>query len=167
MARNFTIQWEAPEVTLPTSAFAEFTTQNNRPVNAFDAGADESIILEGVVPAEFTGAGTLKLRLLAMANTTSASDKARVDVVTEFRTPGAGESGNTDNFDGTADSGTLTFSTTAYEVRALAITLTPATAPAAGDKFRVKVMRDANHASDDTLAVDLLVMAYELYEETV
>ena len=62
--------------------------------------------------------------------------------------------------------GTLTFSSTAYEVRALTITLTPATAPAAGDKFRVKVGRDANHVSEDTLAVDLLMLGYELYEET-
>src|SRR3990172_10468674 len=161
MSRTFTTQWEAPEVTLPATAFAQFTTQNVRPVNAFDATADESVILEGIVPAEFTGAGTLKLRLLVMANTTTAADDARIDVVTEFRTPGAGESGNVDNFDGTADSGTLTFNTTAYEVRALTVTLTPATTPAAGDKFRVKVSRDANHVSDDTLAVDLLVMAYE------
>ena len=45
---------------------------------------------------------------------------------------------------GTANAGSLTFSSTAYEVRALTITLTPATTPAAGDKFRVKVVRDAN-----------------------
>lgn len=165
MARTFTIQWEAPEVTLPTSNYAEFSTQNNRPVNAFDAGTDEAVILEGIVPAELNGSGTLKLRLLLMANTTTASDDARIDVATEFRTPGAGESGNGDSFDGTPDSGTVTFSSTAYEIRALTITLTPGTTPAAGDKFRIKVTRDANHVSDDSLAVDLLVMAYEFYEE--
>lgn len=167
MARNFTVQWEAPEVTLPSSAFAEFATQNNRPVNAFDAGSDESVILEGVVPAEFTGSGTLKLRLLAMANTTTAADDARIDAVTEFRTPGANEGGGSDNFDGTADSGTFTFGTVAYAVVALIITLTPATTPAAGDKFRIKVTRDADNGGGlDSLAVDLLVLAYEFYEET-
>lgn len=165
MARTFTIQWEAPEVTLPLTSFAEFTTQNNRPVNAFDANTDESVILEGIVPAEYSSIGTLKLRLLLMSSTSTAADDARIDVSTEFRTPGAGESGNTDNFDGTPDSGTTTFSTTAYEVRVLTITLTPGTTPAAGDKFRIKVTRDANHGSDDSMTVDLLVMAYEFYEE--
>jgi hypothetical protein len=166
MPRTFTIQWEPLEATLPPSAYAEFSTQNNRPVNAFDKDVDESVILEGIVPPEFAGTGTLKLRLLAMGNTTTTSHKARLQAVTEFRTPDAAESGNTDAFDGTPDAATMTFSGTAYSVQSLAITLTPATTPAAGDKFRIKVTRDADHSTDDDLPVDLLVIGYELYEET-
>lgn len=165
MGRNFTIQWEAPAVTLPSSGFAEFDVHNSRPVNAFDPGSDESVILEGIVPAEYSGAGTLKLRVLAMANTTTAAHKARMAAVTEFRTPHAGESGGADDFDGTADAETMTFSTTAYSIESVIITLTPGTAPAAGDKFRVRVSRDADHSTDDDLPVDLLVLGYELYEE--
>ena len=165
MARNFTIQWEPPEVSLPSAAFAEFSTQNNRPVNALDPSADESVVLEGILPAEYTGAGSLKLRLLAMANTTTSSHKARLSAVTEFRTPGAAESGNSDAFDGTPDAATMTFSATAYSIQSLIITLTPATTPASGDKFRIKVTRDADHVSDDDLPVDLLILGYELYEE--
>lgn len=166
MARSFTIQWEPPEVSLPASDFAEFSTHNHRPVNAFDRDDDESVILEGILPAEYSGTGTLKLRLLAMADTTTAADKARIDAATEFRTPDAAESGGADAFDATPDSGTMTFSTTAFSIQSLAITLTPATTPAAGDKFRIKVSRDADHSTDDSLAEDLLVIGYELYEES-
>jgi hypothetical protein len=166
VARNFTIQWEPPEVSLPSSAYAEFDAQNQRPVNAFDPATDESAVLEGTLPAEYTGAGTLKLRMLAMANTSTSSHKARIDVVTEFRTPQANESGNLDAFDASPDSGTFAFGTSAYTVQSLVIALTPSTVPAAGDRFRIKVTRDADHATDDDLPVDLLVLGYELYEET-
>ena len=72
---------------------------------------------------------------------------------------------NSANIDGTPDSGTFTFSTTAYALVELIVSLTPATTPAAGDHLRIQVTRDANHGSLDDLAVDLLVLSYELYEE--
>jgi len=166
VGRYWTKEWDPGMVTNPASAFADFGVQNNRDVNAFDKNTDESVILEGIVPSKFRGTGTLKLRMLAMSSTTTAADDARIDVVTEFRTPGQSESGNIDNFDGTADSGTFTFSTTAYSIQELIITLTPATTPAAGDLFRIKVTRDADNASSlDSLDADLLVLGYEFYEE--
>lgn len=175
MSRNFTITWEAPAVSLPASSLAEHDTvpTSGKPANAFDAASDESVYLEGILPFEYTGAGSLKLRVIGCANTTTAADDARIDVATEFRTPGAGEAANADNFDGTPDSGTMTFSTTAYAHMAQTITLARVNSPfafitpAAGDKFRIRVTRDANNgASLDDLASDLLLLAYEFYEET-
>lgn len=168
MARNWTIQWLAPAPSRPSSAYAQADQVPTTlvPCDAFDASTDESVLLEGVVPAEHTGAGTLKLRIQACANTTTAANDARIDVATEFKTQGASEAINSANIDGTPDSGTMTFSTTAYSLQELIISLTPAVTPAAGDKFRIQVTRDANNGGGlDDLAVDLLVLTYELYEE--
>ena len=168
MARNFTIAWKAPAPNRPSSAYAQADQVPTTLIqcDAFQPGtADESVMLEGVLPAEYTGAGTLKVRLLVCANTTTAADDARIDIVTEFRTPAAAEAMNVSNIDATPDSGTVTFSTTAYSLQVLVISLTPATTPAAGDHFRIQVRRDQDHATDDSLAVDLLVLSYEFYEE--
>lgn len=166
MANNFELPFTGGHTNRPSSAAAgqDEVPTTLMPCDAFDPSTSESIILEGVVPAGYTGTGTLKLDLIGCANTTTAADDARIDVVTEFRTPGAAEALNADNFDATADSGTFTFSTTAYSAQLLTITLTPATTPAAGDRFRIKVSRDATHATLDDLASDLLVTDYVFYE---
>jgi hypothetical protein len=171
MARNWTIIY-MPNACGPVSSgtvSATFDTIpfTNRPCIAYDPTTPESMFLIGVVPDEHnTSSGTLKIDIHACANTTTAADDARIDVFTEFRTPGAAEALNADNLDGTADSGTMTFSTTAYSDQKITITLTPATTPAVGDDFRIKVERDAdNGANLDDLAVDLLVVAFELYQE--
>lgn len=169
MARNWSVPFLAPAPSRPSASYAQVDQVPTTlvPCDAFDASADESVILEFEVPAEHTGSGTLKIDILVCANTTTAADDARIDVVTEFKTPGAGEAMNSAAFDGTADSGTVTFSTTAYSLQLLTITLTPATTPAAGDKARIQITRDAdNGAALDSLAVDLLVQHYTVYEET-
>jgi len=151
----------------PTSNFAaqDEVPTSLLPCDAFDADTDETIWLEGVVPSGFNGNGTIKLDILACANTTTAADDARIDVATAFKTPGASEAMNSVTLDGTPDSGTMTFSTTAYSLQLLTVTLTPATTPAKGDWFRIGITRDANNGSSlDDLGVDLLGVAYRLYE---
>lgn len=158
--------FEPANAKYPSSNRAALSTLNYRDVIAFDAASDESIIFEFVVPPDYdSGAGALKIDILACANTTTAADDARIDAVTEFLTPGAAEAMDSDSFDGTADSGTFTFSTTAYSLQKLTITLTPGTTPAAGDKARIKITRDADHATLDSLAVDLLVFGARVYQE--
>ena len=169
MARNWSIQFDAPAPSRPSTGYAQQDQISTtlRACDAFDPSSDESVILPFKVPAEHTGSGTLKIDIDYCANTTTAADDVRFDAVTEFRTPGAGEALNADNFDGTADSATGTFSTTAYSLQTVTITLTPGTTPAAGDLGRVRVTRDANNAGGlDDLAADLLVAHYTVYEET-
>lgn len=167
MARNWSVQFLAPAVSRPATAYAQEDQVPTTlvPCDAFDPTTDESVILEFEVPAEHTGAGTLKLDILACANTTTAADDAQIDAATEFRTPATAEAMNVSAIDGTPDSGTFTFSTTAYSLQKITITLTPAVAPVAGDKGRIQVTRDANHATLDSLAADLLVLHYTVYEE--
>lgn len=168
MARNWTLQFTGGKTErLASSAAAQGVVPTTlHPADKFDAAADESVILKFGVPAEHTGTGTLKLAIYGCANTTTAADDARIDVATEFKTPGAAEAMNSANIDATPDSGTMTFSTTAYSLQLLTITLTPAVAPVAGDEGRIQVTRDADNAGSlDDLASDLFVTRYELYEE--
>lgn len=168
MARLWTVGFDPEGASYPAANFAPLTQLPTtlRWANAFDPAVDESLLLAGVVPAEYTGAGTLNFRMRYCANTTSATLDARFDVATEFRTPGAGEAANVANIDGTPDSTTILFSTTAYAEHAVVIPLTPATTPAAGDSFRIQVSRDADNAGGlDDLAVDVFLLGYELYQE--
>lgn len=164
MARVWTVPFKANTASFGSGTGAPgVIPTTNEPCIDLDADTDEYFVLSGKVPDEYAG-GALSLLLDACGNTTTAADDARIDVVTEFRTQGAAEALNADNFDGTPDSGTFTFSTTAYSYQRLIIALTPATTPVAGDRFRIKVTRDANHATLDSLAADLKIPSAELYE---
>ena len=174
MARNWTIPFHprSMDTNTPSSAARpSFLPGNLCPSVAFDAATDESCVLEKIVPLEHTGSGTLKVRLLYAASTTTAGDDVRIDIVTEFRTPDVGENANTDNYDGTADSATLDFDDgtnppAAYDMFVVVITLTPATTPVAGDKFRIKITRDANNGAGlDDLASQWHLLGAEVYEE--
>lgn len=166
MARVWTIPFEGGKVDRPSSSYAQQdeVPTTLHPCDAFDPSTDESVILAGTLPAEYAS-GTMKLDILYCSNTTTAADDVRFDAATEFKTPGAAEAMNSSGIDGTPDSVTGTHSTTAYSLRRVSITLTPGTAAAAGDRFRIQVTRDADHSTDDSLAADCLVVGYEFYEE--
>ena len=167
MARNWTKE-------IPAAGFRYVSAQaapdqvptTLRDCASFSASADQYVDIQFSVPAEHTGTGTLKMDIFACANTATATDDARLDAATEFKTPGAGEARNSFNVDATPDSGTMTFSTTTYSLQKLTITLTPAVAAVAGDLGMVRLTRDGDNAGGlDDLAVPLLVEAVEVYEE--
>lgn len=161
MANNFEIHFAANAMTQAAgeATIDEIPTTLKRCI-AFDAAADEFVIIEGVVPAAFTGSGTLKLTAVGAANTTTSTHDLEFDVVTEFRTPhvtaGNNEPLNVDAFDATPDTGNVVWTdvTAAYDPVTMTITLTPAVTPVAGDLFRIKVTRDI---SADDLATDFLL----------
>ena len=171
MARNWSLSFEprAMDCNAPSAgASHDVLPTTLRPSVAFDQTTDESTVIEWTMPSEHTGSGTLKARLLYAANTTTAADDVRWDIVGEALTENNNESANADSYGATADSGTGTFGTTAYAYRSVTITLTnfkADEAPAAGDKCRLKITRDANHATDDSLAADCHVVGVEIWEE--
>ena len=169
MSRNFSIPFTSRDAELPTTDYARHTETpgNNRPGLAFsNSSPDESAMFPFMMPTEFTGTGTLKADIVYAANTTTAADGVRWDVFTEPITPDAGtlESVNSDAFDGTVDRVTGNFSTTAWSLHKVTVTLTPGTAFAASDKGRLKLERNTAHADDD-LVVDGILLDVVLYEE--
>lgn len=168
MARNFTVLWEAPMVSLPSTSFADrgIIPTTLQPCNAFDASADECIILSGILPAEYTGSGTLKLRALGCCSPTSGT--LSFYATTEFHTPNANETENADDFgSNNTTGGSFTTEGTAYELEAFTLTLSShGDSPVAGDHFRIKLFRDADGSiASDTMADDWLGQSYELFEE--
>lgn len=166
--RNWSVPTLAPAPSRPSSDYAliDQIPTTLTPCDSFPITASPDVILEFEIPSEHKGDGTLKIDIICCANTTTAADKARLDVATEFRTPGDAVALNANNFDSSLDNGVVTFSTTAYAPRLLTITLTPTVVPIAGDKARVRITRDqTTNSSDDDLAVPLLVLSYTVYEE--
>lgn len=160
MSNNFVLSYGAPFKPAPSN-YAPYDLIPTTLVDAaaFEAASSTSIILDGVVPDEFTGSGTLKVDLVGCANTTTAADIARWDIATEFKTPDAGEGLDSANLDGTPDSADMSFSTTAYDGEKITISLTPAVTPVAGDRFRIQITRDHDHANDDLASAAFLTDA--------
>ena len=170
MARNWTLQFEPKAMDTGSPAVGaspSFLTTTLRPSVAFDAATDESAVLEGIIPSEHTGSGTLKLYLLYASSTTTAANVWRIDIAGEARSPDNTETADADSYATNETAVDATFSTTAYSLESTTITLAnfkSGESPTAGDKFRVKITRDANHANDD-LAADCHLLGAELYEE--
>lgn len=139
-------------------------TTERIPVLAFDAAVDEWCYWSVVVPQGWTGAVTAILTLLA--NSVAANADSYWEVSVQAVTPGGGTADDTINQSTTTsyaavNAGNVLHPTTAYQEVALSITLTNMDSAAAGDSLRIKVSRDANHASDD-LAVDALLKSAEI-----
>lgn len=165
MPRRWTIQRDAVEFDRPDSSYADIDKfpGNGRPAAAFDPASDEIVYVSFIVPDELVDTTKIKVKAKVGANTTSTTLDARFDFHTEFIGPG--ESLNVDAFDATPDSATALFSATAYSMSEITVTLTPGTTPVAGDKARLKIVRDADHATLDDLAVDVLMDSIEIYED--
>ena len=134
----------------------------NIPCDMFSGSADESVLIEFVVPWEHTGQGLLRLDLFYCANDSTGTNTADVSIYTEFKSINGTQPLNTDNFDTSADNASLQLGTVAYNLNEKTITLTPSNNPSPGDFGRLRITR---LGSTDTLNVDLYVVRYVIYEE--
>lgn len=131
----------------PSANFATFDTRNSVPVLDFDDATDESAVFGGVLPNNYAGGG-LTVILVWMATSATSGD-VRWDVAIERH--------EDDNFDidsdgfASAQSATGTTASASGEQQYTSIAFTNGAqmdALAAGESFRIKVTRDANHAAD-------------------
>lgn len=140
--------------------FPPFMRVNSRPVLAFDASADETCYWTRIAPQGLTGTLTAVVTYM-MASATSG--KVDFEVSIEAVTDGdATDLDATTSFD-TANTITApTVPGTAGHIDQFSCTLTNADSIAAGDYFRLRLMRDADDATNDTAAGDCYVLAVEL-----
>ena len=151
--------WEAPEMDQPATSAARDGKQNGHNVKLFSASADESVIVAGVLPAEYAGTA-LTLRLHCGANATTGV--ARMEASVEAIIPGT-TSYNSDSFD-TANTASITIAS-AFRMEVLDITLTNKDGIAATNDFRIKILRDGNGSGGtDSLAAELQLHRVELFE---
>lgn len=145
--------------TSPSASSAAFSRRNTKPVIAFDGTADEEIIFEGVLPANYAGGGITIDAYVTFASATSGSARLQTD----FERGNAGGSDlDADSFSGTFQSaGGSANGTSGVKTKiSIAHTNSQLDGLLAGEPFRLKVRRDA----DGTSGTDDIVTDLELHE---
>jgi len=146
----------------PLTNLATLDERNLRPVLDFDDTVDESAVFSATLPRQYGGGGITVY--LHVAFTSAVANEARFDVAFE-RVGAAAQDLDADGF-ATAKSVDITAPGTSGHVAIGNIAFTNGAeidSLAAGESFRIKVTRDANHANDDATG-DAELVAVELKE---
>ncbi len=140
----------------PATDYATLDTRNSIAVLDFDAATDESAVFVGIIPEGASLSSGLKVRLHWMASTATA-DNCRWGVQFEK----AGTDLDSDSFDTAAEAHSAANGTSGIET-VTEITITTIDSLAAGDRFRLKVYRNADDATNDTMTGDAELVAVEV-----
>lgn len=142
----------------PASSFATLDTRNSVATLDFDDSAIENSVFVGVVPQAATTSSGIKARIF-WAATSATSGDCRWGVAFEKSN---GSDIDSDSFD-TTTYGTTTTSGTSGVVNITEITCTTIDSLAAGDMYRVKILRDATNGGD-TMTGDAELVSLELQQ---
>jgi hypothetical protein len=140
----------------PSTAFATLDTRNSIAVLDFDAATDENAVFVGIMPEAASLGSGLIVRLHWMA-TTATSGNVRWGVQFERSNTDL----DADSFD-TAVEATAAANGTSGILTTTAITVTTIDGITAGDVFRLKVFRNADDATNDTMTGDAELVAVEI-----
>jgi hypothetical protein len=149
---TFTAEHNQP----PSTAFATLDTRNSIAVLDFDAATDENAVFVGIMPEAASLGSGLIVRLHWMA-TTATSGNVRWGVQFERSNTDL----DSDSFD-TAVEATAAANGTSGILTTTAITVTTIDGITAGDVFRLKVFRNADDATNDTMTGDAELVAVEV-----
>jgi hypothetical protein len=140
----------------PATAFATLDTRNSIAVLDFDAATDESAVFVGVIPEGASLGSGLKVFIHWMAST-ATSGNCRWGVQFEK----SGTDLDTDSFDTATEAHSAANGTSGIET-VTEITATAIDSLAAGNRFRLKVFRNADDATNDTMTGDAELIAVEV-----
>jgi hypothetical protein len=156
------LQWGAASNEPPATDYATLDVRNGHLVLDFDAATDESAVFSGVLPQHYGSGGvTVYLHWSASGVTTNA-----VVWTAAFERVGAGQQDIDEDGFATANSVTATAPGTDGFVDIASIAFTNGAqmdSVAVGEKFRIKVTRDADNGAD-TMAGDAELHAVEIRE---
>lgn len=136
----------------PSSSYATLDLRNGHPVLDFNASADESAIFGAVLSPEYNGGG-LTIEIYWMATSATSGD-VKWNAEIESHTDDADDL-DSDSF-ASAQTTTTTTASASGEVKKTTITFTDGAqmdSLAAGESFRLRITRDADHG-DDTMSGD-------------
>ena len=139
----------------PASNFATLDTRNNHLVLDFDDTTEESIYITEMIPEGANLASGIYVNLYIMA-TTATSGNARFGVQFEKW----GTDLDSDSFDTATEAHVAVSGTSGNEV-VLTITCTALDSLAAGDRFRMRIYRDATDTTNDTVTGDIELVFVE------
>jgi len=140
----------------PASAFATLDTRNSIAVLDFDAATDESAVFVGIMPEAASLGSGLIVRLNWMA-TTATSGNVRWGVQFERSNTDL----DSDSFAAAVEANGAANGTSGI-LTTTAITVTDFDGITAGDVFRLKVFRNADDATNDTMTGDAELVAVEI-----
>lgn len=140
----------------PATNFATLDTRNSILVLEFDATTDESAVFIGYIPDGAVLTNGLKTRI-SWAADTATSGNVRWGVQYEAD----GTDLDSDSFD-TASLATSSANATCGIESIAEITSTSIDSLSAGDRFRLKVYRDADDTVNDTMSGDAQLIALEV-----
>lgn len=140
----------------PATAFATLDTRNSIAVLDFDAATDESAVFVGIIPEAASLGSGLKVFIHWMAST-ATSGNCRWGVQFEK----SGTDLDSDSFDTATEAHSAANGTSGIET-VTEITATTIDSLAAGDRFRLKVFRNADDATNDTMTGDAELIAVEV-----
>lgn len=131
----------------PAAAFATLDARNQRPRLDFDDTTDEAAVFSYIMPQNYSGQGLLVILHITDTADTTAAHASYWDVSFEN---GTGLDQDSDSFDSAQSNhahpnGTSGIDTTCE----ISFTNAQIDGIAAGDPFRIKVVRDADNGSDD------------------
>ena len=142
----------------PASAFATLDTRNSIAVLEFDANTQESAIFVGVMPDNAVLTNGLTVRLWWMADT-ATSGNVRWGVSFED----TGTDNDADSFSAVTQANGAANGTSGIEtVTTITATSGNIDGIAAGDRYRLKVTRIADDATNDTMLGDAQLVAVEV-----
>jgi hypothetical protein len=156
---NTIIQFFPKDNEPPASGFATIDTRNSHPVLDFPASGSPTAIFRQYVPAGviFAESGTAMTVYIDAAATSATSGVIGWSVSWERLAPG-GQDLDSDNW-GTAQTGSNTINATSGVMTRVAVTFTQAQLPtsfAAGDMFRLRVVRNTSVGSNHTGDAELV-----------
>lgn len=158
---NTLLDFEAPAAQFPASAYATPDVRNNHACLDFDATADEACYFEGILPTHYAGGGLTVI--LVWAATSATTGVVRWDVAIERHDTGTDLDADSFASDASVD-GTVPGTSGAPVYTSLTFTSGAAMdSLAAGEHFRLRVNRDANHAND-TATGDAELLAVHVKE---
>lgn len=150
-------QWTPAGNQPPASAFATFDTRNSVLVLDFDASTDESACFAGKLRGYANGGITLRLHWMATSATSGA-------VVWAAQWERGTTDLDADSFDTAQTATTTTNGTSGVEnVTTITFTNSQIDSLADGERFRLKVTRDADNGSD-TMTWDAELILVEAVE---
>lgn len=147
----------------PAAAYATLDTRNSHAVLDFDAGTDESAVFRGVLPTGYGGGG-INVKLIWAATSATAGDVIW-NVSIERINAGAMDI-DADSF-ATAVTATAAADSVSGETTETTLAFSNGAAMdslAAGEMFRLKVLRDADNGSD-TMTGDAELLAVVVTEQ--
>jgi hypothetical protein len=155
------MRWTARSNEPPSSSFCTLDTRNSQPVLDCDADADESVVVRNVMPSSYANGG-LTVDIYVSA-TSATSGNMRWDAQIENLDD---QDKDSDGF-ASAQSVTCAASGTSGKTTVCTITFTDGAQMDSvddGDEFRLKITRDANHGTDDTMTGDAEISAVSARE---